>query len=135
MSSYRLFVGIDVSATRCHGAWGRTADEVQQSLVISQTPAGIDRFIGQLLRVEADSGAILVVMEATGTYWMRLACALYEAGVCVSVINPAQAHHFSRAQLRQAKTDPIDAQMLMQLAITLQPALWTPPPATSAVWG
>jgi len=32
------------------------------------------------------------------------------------VINPAQAHHFARALLKQAKTDAIDAQTLAQLA-------------------
>jgi len=47
----------------------------------------------------------------------------------VSVINPAQAHHFAKALLKRAKTDAIDAQTLAQLASLLQPALWTPPPA------
>ena len=46
----------------------------------------------------------------------------------MSVINPLQAHHFAKAQLRRAKTDPLDAQNLAQLAAALQPALWTPPP-------
>lgn len=129
MSTYRLFVGIDVSATQCHSAWGTIADEVQKTLVISQTPAGIERLIEQLHQAEPDAAATLVVMEATGTYWMRLALALHEAGFSVSVINPAQAHHFRRAQLHYAKTDPIDAQRLMHLAAVMQPALWTPPPA------
>jgi len=31
----------------------------------------------------------LVVMEATGVYWMKLAVFLHEAGFAVSVINPA----------------------------------------------
>ena len=34
----------------------------------------------------------------------------------VSVINPAQAHHFAKALLQRAKTDAIDAQTLAQLA-------------------
>lgn len=129
MSTYRLFVGIDVSATQCHVAWGYTTDEVQKTRIINQTPAGIARLIKQLHHAEPEAATILVVMEATGTYWMRLALALHEAGFSVSVINPAQAHHFGRAQLHYAKTDPIDAQLLMHLAAVLQPALWTPPPA------
>jgi transposase len=32
----------------------------------------------------------------------------------VSVINPAQAHHFAKALLKRAKTDAIDAQTLAQ---------------------
>jgi transposase len=50
----------------------------------------------------------------------------------VSVINPAQAHHFAKALLKRAKTDAIDAQTLAQLAALLQPAVWNPPPAMFA---
>jgi transposase len=73
--------------------------------------------------------ATLVVMEATGNYWMVLASTLHQAGYSVSVVNPAQAHHFAQARLQHAKTDPLDAQTLAHLAATLQPPLWTPPPA------
>jgi transposase len=46
----------------------------------------------------------------------------------VSVINPAQAHHFAKAQLKRAKTDALDAQTLAELAQALVPERWTPPP-------
>jgi transposase len=39
--------------------------------------------------VEPEPQAILVVMEATGTYWMRLATFLIGQDFAVSVINPA----------------------------------------------
>jgi transposase len=68
-------------------------------------------------------------MEATGSSWMTLATWLVQAGFAVSVINPAQAHHFAKALLKRAKTDAIDAHTLTRLAALLQPALWTPPPA------
>ena len=72
---------------------------------------------------------VLVVMEATGNYWVAFAVALHEAGYRVSVVNPRQAHHFAKAQLRRAKTDALDAQDLARLAAALQPSPWTPPPA------
>jgi transposase len=56
--------------------------------------------------------AILVVLEATGSYWITLATTLAEAGFAVSAINPAQAHDFAKALLKRAKTDDLDAQML-----------------------
>jgi transposase len=71
-------------------------------------------------------------MEATGSYWLSLATALAARGFAVSVINPAQAHHFAKALLKRAKTDAIDAQTLAQLAALLQPARWAPPPAVYA---
>jgi transposase len=70
----------------------------------------------------------LVVLEATGIYWCRLALDLHTAGYLVAVINPAQAHYFAKAQLRHSKTDALDAQMLAQFAERMRPALWTPPP-------
>jgi transposase len=54
---------------------------------------------------------------------------LAQAGFCVSIVNPAQAHHFAKALLKRAKSDAIDAQTLTCLAALLQPAPWTPPPA------
>ena len=68
-------------------------------------------------------------MEATGNYWVALAVTLHEAGYRVAVVNPRQAHHCAKAQLRRAKTDALDARDLAQLAAALQPAPWTPPPA------
>ena len=128
MSTYQLFVGVDISATQAHVAWGIAPDHTPAMATIALTPTGIEGLLEQLQQVEPNPAAILVVIEATGTYWMRLALALYEARFGVSVINPAQAHHFARAQRRQAKTDRIDAHLLLQLAIILQPTLWQPPP-------
>lgn len=62
-------------------------------------------------------------------YWIVLATTLVQAGYRVSVINPAQAHHFAKALLKHAKTDAIDAQTLAQLAALLQPTPWSPPPS------
>ena len=80
---------------------------------------------------------ILVVMEATGAYWITLATQLVHTGFQVSVMNPAGASRTSL--LQRAKTDAIDAQTLAQLAMLLQPAPWTPPPqiyygSYSSVW-
>jgi transposase len=72
---------------------------------------------------------VLVVLEATSTYWVRLACALHAADYAVSVVNPKQAHDFAKALLQRSKTDPLDAAVLAQLGAKLTPARWTPPPA------
>ena len=57
----------------------------------------------------------------TGSYWVALAVALHEAGYRVAVVNPRQAHHFAKAQLRRAKTDALDARDLAQLAARAAP--------------
>jgi transposase len=71
----------------------------------------------------------LIVLEATGSYWITLATTLVERGYRVSVVNPKQAHDFAKVLLKRAKTDAIDAQTLARLGALLQPAPWTPPPA------
>ncbi len=51
----------------------------------------------------------LIVLEASGSYWIALATTLVERGYHVSVVNPKQAHDFAKALLKRAKTDAIDA--------------------------
>jgi transposase len=127
---FRLYAGIDIAAETFTAAWmaadphatpGRTA-------TFDQTPQGFARVQERLCSSGQQPADILVVMEATGSYWIALATTLAQAGFAVSVVNPAQAHHFAKALLRHAKTDAIDARTLAQLAALLRPAPWTPPP-------
>jgi len=127
-SHYRLFVGIDVAATTCAVAWMQATSQPSRAISIDQTAAGFAALQHKLLSIEPDPQAILIVMEATGTYWMRLASSLIAAGFAVAVINPAQAHDFAKALLKRSKTDAIDAQTLTELGARLQPQCWTPPP-------
>jgi len=85
----------------------------------------------RLVKTGARPAEILMVMEATGIYWLALATFFARLGYAVSVVNPAQAHHCAKALLKRAKTDAIDAQTLTHLAALLQPTRWTSPPAIS----
>ena len=126
--TYELFVGIDIAATTAAVSTQRPGAKASRALTIDQTPDGYSRLVHKLKDTGYAPSCILVVMEATGSYWISLATRLVHEGFRVSVINPAQAHHFAKALLRRAKTDAIDAQTLAQLAIVLQPEPWTPPP-------
>jgi transposase len=106
----------------------RPGAQPARAITIKQTPAGFAELQRQIQAIEPDPQAVLIIMEATGTYWMRLATSLIGAGFAVSVINPAQAHDFAKALLKRSKTDAIDAQTLAELGARLQPELWTPPP-------
>ena len=124
--TYQLFVGVDIAQASATVAW--TAPTPTQ-LTIPQTPAGYQTLLTRLAATGVPPAATLVALEATSTYWLPLACALTDAGLVVSVINPAQAHHFAQALLRRAKTDQLDAQLLAAFAAQVQPPPWTPPPA------
>ena len=53
-------------------------------------------------------------LESTGRYSLGIACALYEAGHIVSIINPAQVRDFVRTKLGRNKTDGIDASRIRE---------------------
>lgn len=125
--SYSLFVGVDVSARSMSVAWGQDGDQVETATQVQQTTEGWQQLIADLRASGHRPAATLIVIEATGTYWMRPALALHQAGYCISVINPKQAHHFARAVLQQAKTDALDASLLYRLGAALQLDLWHPP--------
>lgn len=127
--AFRLFVGVDVAAASATCCWMMADGAPTRPVVVEQTPAGHADLRRRLLATGLLPSAILVVLEATGPYWVAPATALAAAGFAVSVVNPAQAHHFARALLKRGKTDAIDAQTLAQLAALLRPAPWTPPPA------
>ena len=128
-SRYRLYAGVDVAAKTATVAWAEPGGTPSRSVTIDQTPQGFATLQKRLADTGHVPAATLIVMEATGGYWVALATTLAHAGFAVSVVNPTQAHHFAKALLKRAKTDAVDARTLAQLAATLQPAPWTPPPA------
>jgi len=116
------FVGIDVAAktfdvvVRIDGK----ANKVEQ---FSQTPDGHAAVVRQLQKLAPE----LVVMEATGIYYLDLAVALAKANLPVSVINPKSFHHFAAMKLNGNKTDAVDAALLAEFAQCMSPRLWNAP--------
>ena len=116
------FVGIDVAAktfdvvVRIDGK----ANKVEQ---FSQTPDGHAAVVRKLQMLAPE----LVVMEATGIYYLDLAVTLTRANLPVSVINPKSFHHFARLKLNGNKTDAVDAALLAEFAQCMSPRLWNAP--------
>lgn len=131
MGEPKLYVGLDIAAQSISAAWGTQGQQVKAGQTFSQSENGHRKLVKALRAAGYVPEQVLVVLEATGTYWMRAAVALHQAGYVVSVINPRQAHHFAEALLKQAKTDVMDAQTLARLAQTLPVKIWEPP---SAAW-
>lgn len=61
-----------------------------------------------------------VVMECTGTYGHRLADTLVAHGITVSMANALQVKRFAQSRSKRAKTDTIDAGLLVEYAISLE---------------
>lgn len=68
-----------------------------------------------------------VVMEASGPYYLRLACYLQSRGVVVSVINPLVIRRFSQMRMSRAKTDKKDARLIAEYGTMTKPERWFPP--------
>jgi len=125
----RLFVGIAIAAATFTAAWMPADAPVGTPRTYAQDAHGFAALQKGLATAAVAPAETRVVMEATSSYWVALAVTLHDAGYRMSVINPLQAHHFAKAQLRRAKTDALDAQDLARLAAALRPPVWTPPPA------
>ncbi len=110
-------------------AWISPGGQPATPFTGEQTPTGFAALPRRLQATALSPTATLVVLEATGSDWVALAVARHEAGDRVAVVDPRQAHHCAKAQLRRAKTDALDARDLTQRAAALRPAPRTPPPA------
>lgn len=99
-----IVAGIDVSKHRLdvHVLPGA------QVLSVDHTPQGLARLVTQLRRL----GVQRVGLEASGGYERAALNALAQAGLTVSLVQPARVRALARALGRHAKTDPIDAQMI-----------------------
>lgn len=112
-SSEQIFIGIDVSKATLDLAV-RGQAKVQQ---FANTEPGIAALLVSLAAQKEAVSAI--VMEATGGLEQPAAAALCLGGYPVMVVNPRQAHDFTKAMGYLSKTDRTDAQALAQFACTL----------------
>lgn len=122
------YVGVAIAATTFTAAWVVADHPPTTARSFDQTPAGFASFQAQLPATSAPDHT-LIVMEATSTYWIRLAVALHQAGYQVAVLNPKHVHNFAKSLPRRSKTDALYAQLLVRFATERQPGRWTPPPA------
>jgi transposase len=97
-------IGIDISKDYFDAC---IQDDVKR---FDNKPTGFKAFV---TRLPAQAHC---VMEATGNYGACLALYLYEHGIRVSLINPLQTKRFGQSQLRRAKTDTADAELITQFA-------------------
>lgn len=106
-----IYSGLDISKQnlQLHLA-GRIHD-------LPNTCAGHSRLLKLLSQIKG----VHVVCEATGGYERDVVAALHNAGIPVSVLNPARVRHFARALGQRAKTDNIDAAVLSDYGSKLQP--------------
>jgi transposase len=124
------YLGMDVSKEKldcCLLRDAATASKRKNKVVANSVPG-----IGSLLNFIEKEGLarheVHVVMEGTGVYHQLAAETLCDAGVKVSIVNPAQVKDFGRGLAVRTKNDSKDSFVLARYGALVEPPLWTPPP-------
>jgi transposase len=117
------FLGIDVAKDTL--ACALIGPKTPRHTSVPNTPAGQRQLLAWLAKQHiADVHACL---EATGTYSDAIAQALHDAGIPVSVVNPARIAAYAKSRLARNKTDQADAVLIAQFAQREPPPRWQPP--------
>lgn len=118
MAKIGIFFGIDISRDKFTVACRSGKSIKVQDWTYDCD--GIKRFVGGLA---SDSKC---VMEATGIYHTRLAVALHNAGIFVSVVNPLCIKNYSRMLMKRTKTDRADSSLILDYAESQTLEEWKP---------
>lgn len=119
MANVNKIIGIDISKEKFDVCFSFQPCGYS-SKTYAYDASGIKSFLK-----DVPSGSVCV-MEATGVYHLRLAYALTQLGVFVSVANPLSVKNFSRAVMLRTKTDKSDARLLVEYARKMDLEKWEP---------
>ena len=113
MTTHAQWIGVDVSK--------KMLDVFSPNLGafrVANTAQGFNTLIAKISKVPVAG----VVMEATGGYEQALLKSLSQHSINASIVNPARVRAFATGTGQLAKTDKIDAQILVHYAAFKKPA-------------
>lgn len=126
------YLGIDVSKEKLDCCLLRDAsDTKRKSKKVENSPAGLATLISSMEKEGIRPDELHVIMEGTGVYHQLAAETLCDAGMTVSIANPAQVKDFGRGMAVRTKNDTKDSFVLARYGALLKPAAWTPPSAAA----
>jgi transposase len=123
-----FYLGIDVSKAKLHACLLLDEAGKHKTKVVDNNAAGVVTLLDWAARQGVATDQLHVVLEATGVYHEAAAYRLVEAGITVSIVNPAQAKDFARGLAVRTKTDGVDRVVLARFGALVKPKPWTPPP-------
>lgn len=118
-------IGIDVGKSRLDIAL--LAEGKIRSKVFDNTTPGHLALVEWLSKHGAQPQGAHTCMEATSTYYEKLAECLCQHGYAVSVVNPLQIKAYGESLLRRQKTDRADAELIARYCEQHKPPQWQPP--------
>lgn len=126
-----FYLGMDVAKAKLNCCLLDEAGDKRKSKIVENSRTGIAALLEWTAKQGVVASQLHVVMEATGVYHEQAALALTDAGVTVSIINPAQVKDFGRGLAVRTKTDGVDSVVLARYGALLKPAAWQPPSAAA----
>jgi transposase len=123
-----FFIGIDVSKAKLDcSLLLDVASNKRRAKSVANSRTGIHDLLVWCTKQQIDTHELHAILEGTGVYHEQAALALSDAGVTVSIVNPAQVKDFGRSLGIRTKTDGVDSLILARYGALLNPKLWTPP--------
>jgi transposase len=123
-----FYLGVDVAKAKLDCALLETGTGKLKTKVVPNTAPGFAQLLAWLSKHHAPQA--YVVMEPTGVYHEAAALALTDAGLTLSLVNPAQLRKFAQGLGMKTKTDKADSVVLARYGATQKPAAWQPPSAS-----
>lgn len=124
------YLGVDVSKDKLDCCLLRDAgDTKRKTKVVANSPAGLSTLVSFVEKESIRPDELHVTMEGTGVYHQLAAETLCDAGMTVSIVNPAQVKDFGHGMAVRTKNDRKDSFVLARFGALLKPAAWVPPPA------
>jgi transposase len=121
------YLGMDVAKAKLDCLLLSEDSDKGKSKSVANSRTGITDLLAWIGKQHISPDELHVVMEGTGVYHEQAALALADAGVTVSIVNPAQVKDFGRGLAIRTKTDGVDSYVLARYGALLKPAAWTPP--------
>jgi transposase len=117
-------LGIDVAKAKCDVAL-ECGDGKVRHKTVRNTSDGHADLLAWVTRYVA--GPVHACLEATGVYGEAVALALADAGHTVSIINPLAISAYAQSELRRAKTDRADSDVILRYGQAQRPLAWIAP--------
>jgi len=123
-----FFIGIDVSKAKLDCSLLMDSNSTtRRSKSVANSPNGVKNLLDWCAKYNVLPHELHAILEGTGVYHEQAALALVDAGVTVSIVNPAQVKDFGRGLGVRTKTDGVDSLVLARYGALLKPKPWTPP--------
>lgn len=123
-----FFLGIDVAKAKLDCCLLIDTELLKRrNKTVTNNKTGFAELVGWLARQGMDVSRVHAVLEGTGVYHEQAAICLHDAGVTVSIANPAQVRDFARGLAVRTKTDGVDSLVLARYGLMVRPSAWQPP--------